>query len=177
MKKTLSLLLALLLSLSVFTVSAQAEFTEDQVAQLVMDYLDFESYEYDYNPDTNVFSLYFSLDCALEYVDVSIYAFDDMILFEAESPIEFTDELFENAAIFTTLANSGMYYAHFVADRDFQVISCRNFQLIESELPGAAEIETLLSRLLSNMETYGAGIVAVCRDGADPYDAFEACSE
>ena len=65
MKKTLSLLLALLLSLSVFTVSAQAEFTEDQVAQLVMDYLDFESYEYDYNPDTNVFSLYFSLDCAL----------------------------------------------------------------------------------------------------------------
>ena len=44
-------------------------------------------------------------------------------------------------------------------------------------MPGAAEIETLLSRLLSNMETYGAGIVAVCRDGADPYDAFEACSE
>ena len=175
MKKTVSLLLALLLSLSMFTVSAHAEFSEDQVAQLVTDYLDFESYDYEYDPDTHIFSLYFPLDCSLEYFDVTIYAFDDMIMFDADSPLEFPEELFENAAIFTTLVNSELYYGHFTADRTFQQISCRSFLLIKSELPGAAEIETLLTMLYTYMETYGDGIAAVCRDGADPYAAFEAC--
>ena len=50
---------------------------------------------------------------ALESTDVTIFLYHDMICVSAYSPLQVKDECFENAAIFTTLANSQIFYGHF----------------------------------------------------------------
>lgn len=177
MKRAIAFLLALLLALSLSTVgfadSAQVS-KENQMVDLVKNFLDANDYPYEYEDYT--FSTMFAIYNSMEYADVRIFIYDDMLSVAVEAPVQGTEDIFENMAIFTTLANSGLYYAQFrvTLDEGQVYISCRSCNLVEDVVPGENELFYLLSEPLLYMEAYGDGICAVI-DGGDPYEAFEIC--
>lgn len=177
MKKFLAILLALCLIFCMMP-AALANSVEanviDQLRNVVKEYLDEEGYTYEYNEASQVFTLDFALDCALKTVPVTIYLFDDMVAVDVDSPLAITEEAFGNAAIFTTLANNEIYYAHFRIDRESGYLTCRSCQMVETVVPDVQEINTLFVMPLVYMETYGDGIAQISA-GSDPYEAFEAC--
>ena len=177
MKKIIAVLIVLCLNLcmipAAFTESVEANVI-DQLRNVVREYLDEAGYTYEYNEASQLFTLDFALDCALETVPVTIFLYDDMVAVDVDSPLEITEDVFENAAIFTTLANNEIYYAHFRIDRESGYLTCRSCQMIETVVPGLQEINTLFVMPLVYMEYYGDGI-AMVSDGGDPYAAFEAC--
>lgn len=173
MRKMISLFLVLCLSL--WVASAMAESVTDTQAKLidiVKSALDREELTYEYDESDQTFALSFDLDCALGSADVTIFTYDDMVSVVADSPIKVKPEVFEKAAVFTTLVNCEMYYAQFRIDKESGWLSCRSCNVIESVLPSEDEIVTLLYVTLWGMEDFGDGIVAVCTMGADPYDAY-----
>ena len=177
MKKIIALLIALCLTFCMIP-AALADSVEaepiDQLRNVVKEYLNDESYTYEFDEATQSFTLSFSLNCALSVVDVAIYLYDDMVSVAVESPLPLGEENFEKAAIFTTLVNSKIYYAQFRVSREGGYIACRSCQLIETVVPEREEIDTLLVMPLIFMEYYGDGIAEVSA-GGDPYAAFEKC--
>ena len=177
MKRAIAFLLALLLALSLSTVgfadSAQVN-KENQMVDLVKNFLDANDYPYEYEDYT--FSTMFAINNTMEYANVTIYIYDDMLSVSVDAPVWGTEDIFENMAIFTTLANSEIYYAQFrvTLDEEQVYISCRSCNLVEDVIPGENELFYLLSEPLLYMESYGDGICAVI-DGGDPYEAFEIC--
>ena len=177
MKKWMALLLALCLAMGVNAALAQSAHgtVEDQLAETVKSALEQKAFDYEYDAEEQIFTLAFQLDSALQSADVSIYLYDDMVSVSVDCPLLVKAELFEKAAIFTTLANSELYYAQFRVDRAYNWLSCRSCNVIEDVLPSESEIVTLLSMPIIAMDNYGDGIAAICTLGADPYEAFEAC--
>ena len=177
MKKALALLLAALLTLCLST-AGLASSTEtskmDQMVNLAKNFLDQNAYPYEY--DEYTFETQFAINNAMEYVNVMIYIYDDMLSVSVDAPVSGAEEIFENMAVFTTLANREIYYGQFrVTPNEGQVyISCRSCNLVEDVIPGENELFYLLSQPLHYMEMYGDGICAVI-DGNDPYEAFEIC--
>ena len=112
---------------------------------------------------------------ALESTDVTIFLYHDMICVSAYSPLQVRDECFENAAIFTTLANSQIFYGHFTLNDNYGVLSCDSSNVIESVLPSEDEVLTLVYMPVKDMDVFGEDITKVCTEGANPYDAFETC--
>ena len=112
---------------------------------------------------------------ALESTDVTIFLYHDMICVSAYSPRQITDECFENAAIFTTLANWQIFYGHFTLNKSYGVLPCDSSNVIESVLPSEDEVLTLVYMTVKYMDAFGQGIASLCTDGANPYEAFEAC--
>lgn len=175
MKKRLSLLFILMLTWNTtFVVFAESipMNTEDQLLNLVRNYLDTNEYEYEYEDYT--FYTGFSLDCDLEYADMEIYIYDDMLAVAVDAPIQVSEENFEKAAVFTTLVNNDIYYAQFRVDRDSGYITCRSCNLVENVVPGEDELYYLIFEPLFYMEDYGNGIKIVC-EGGDPYQVYESC--
>lgn len=177
MKKAIALLLSAFLMLFLSTVGSAntVEATkEDQMVNLVKNFLDKNDYPYEY--DDYTFSTMFAINNTMEYANVMIYIYDDMLSVSVDAPVWGTEDIFENMAIFTTLANSEIYYAQCrVTLYEGQVyVSCRSCNLVEDVVPGENELFYLLSEPLLYMETYGDGICAVI-DGGDPYEAFEIC--
>lgn len=175
MKKIMAMLLVLCLTLCVipaaFADSVEANMI-DRLRNVVKEYLDEEGYTYEYDDSNEAFYMSFSVDCTLSTVDVTIYLYDDMVSVSVDSPLQIKEENFENAAIFTTLANNEIYYAQFRIDRDSGCLTCRSCQIVETVAPDLREIDTLLTGPLYYMENYGDGI-ALISAGGDPYDAFE----
>ena len=162
MKKKIAFLLAVLLTLCLSTVAfanAAEVSKEDQN-------------EYPYEYDDYTVETQFAINNTMEYANVMVYIYDDMLSVSVDAPVWGTEGIFENMAIFTTLVN----YAQFRVTRDEgQVyISCRSCNLVEDVVPGENELFYLLSEPLLYMEAYGDGICAVI-DGGDPYEAFEIC--
>lgn len=173
MKKIVSLVLALMMLMSSAAFAGSIPMAmEDQLTDVVRDYLDEAEWIYEY--DDYVFSLDFSIECDLEEADVNIFVYDDMVSVTVDAPIQVSEEYFENAAIFTTLVNNSIYYAQFRVSYDSGFITCRSCQLVETTVPATDEIDTLLYMPLFYMQTYGNGIKAIC-EGADPYQAYESC--
>ena len=177
MKKILATLLAALLTLCLSTAgfaSSVETSKADQMVNLVKNFLDQNAYPYEY--DDYTFETQFSIYNTMEYANVAIYIYDDMLSVSVDAPVSGTEEIFENMAIFTTLANGEIHYAQFrVTPDEGQVyISCRSCNLVEDVIPGENELFYLLSQPLNYMEVYGDGICSVI-DGGDPYEAFEVC--
>ena len=176
MKKTIAFLLIALLTLSFSAALADSapKSKEDQMVGLVKGFLEENEFPYEY--DDYTVETQFAINNAMEYANVMIYIYDDMLSVSVDAPVSGTEDIFENMAIFTTLVNSEIYYAQFRVTRDEgQVyISCRSCNLVEDVVPGENELYYLLSEPLLYMEAYGDGICAVI-DGGDPYEAFEIC--
>ena len=177
MKKAIALLLFALLMLSLLTVgsaNAVEAIKADQMVNLVKNFLNKNDYPYEY--DDYTFSTMFAINNTMEYANVMIYIYDDMLSVSVDAPVWGTEGIFENMAIFTTLVNSEIYYAQFrvTLDEGQVYISCRSCNLVEDVVPGENELFYLLSEPLLYMEAYGDGICAVI-DGGDPYEAFEIC--
>ena len=175
MKKMTAFLLAMLLMFSAAAFADSTEMTtEDQMKNMVQNFLDENEYPYDY--DDYTFSMQFAIDSALESAYVTVYVYDDMLAVSVDAPIAGGADVFEKMAVFTTLANDDVFYAQFRVSRDDDkiYISCRSCNLVEDVLPGENELFYLFAMPHSYMEDYGDGIVAVL-SGGDPYEAFEAC--
>lgn len=148
---------------------------EYQLADIVMNALEQEELIYEYDSTNQTFELQFETDSTLGTVDATIYLYDDMVSVSVYCPLKVKSEHFEKAAIFTTLANNEMYYAQFRVDRDYNLISCRSCNVIESVPPSENEIVTLLYMPVIAMDDYGDGLASICTLGADPYQAFASC--
>ena len=175
MKKMTAFLLAMLLMFSAAAFADSTEMTtEDQMKNMVQNFLDENEYPYDY--DDYTFSMQFAIDGALESAYVTVYVYDDMLAVSVDAPIAGGADVFEKMAVFTTLANDDIFYAQFRVNRDDDeiYISCRSCNLVEDVLPGENELFYLFAMPHSYMEDYGDGIVAVL-SGGDPYEAFETC--
>ena len=170
MKKKIVFLLTLLLTLTL--AGAALANTEDQMKDMVQTYLDENGQDYVY--DDYVFTLKLAIGSALEYADVRIFIYDDMLSVIADAPVQVSEENFEKMAIFTTLANNEIFYGQFRVDREYGYVSCRSSNLVEDVIPGENELFYLVGMPLEYLETYGDGIAAVC-EGGDPYEAFNAC--
>ena len=86
-----------------------------------------------------------------------------------------TGEAREGAIVQSSSDNRRTYYAQFRVDRDYNWISCRSCNVIESVPPSENEIVTLLYMPVIAMDDYGDGIASICTLGADPYQAFASC--
>ena len=112
MKKKIAFLLAALLTLCLSTVAfanAAEVSKEDQMAVMVKNFLDKNEYPYEY--DDYTVETQFAINNAMEYANVMIYIYDDMLSVSVDAPVWGTEEIFENMAIFSTLVNSEIYYA------------------------------------------------------------------
>ena len=170
MKKKIVFLLTLLLTLTL--AGAALANTEDQMKDMVQTYLDENGQDYVY--DDYVFTLKLAIGSALEYADVRIFIYDDMLSVIADAPVQVSEENFEKMAVFTTLANNEIFYGQFRVDREYGYVSCRSCNLVEDVIPGENELYYLINEPMRYMEEYGDGIHAVI-GGGDPYEAFEAC--
>ena len=169
--------IALLMALCMALVSgaACAEDMEAQLTQVVLSTLDQDGLEYEYDAENGWITLMYMLDGAPGEVEVTIFLYDDMVSVVVDSARPVEEDAFERAAILTTLINSEIYYAQFRVDRDYGSLVCRSCNVMENVLPGEEEIRMLLYIPIIYMENYGAGITAVLSEGADPYEAYEAC--
>ncbi len=173
MKKIKSMLAAAGMSAALFSMTAQGAVAVDELKQVVDSYLDDCGYNYTYNEEKENYKMSFSIGSTLGKTDVYMYLYDDMVSVIADCPLYFKEDQFEKVAIFTTLANNDMYYGQFRVDKDYGMISCRNFNVLDSVLPGKEEIGTLLSNVVDYMEYYGDGLAAICVSNADPYETYE----
>lgn len=169
------LVLCLVFSMNVALAESVPRPIEDQLADIVKSALEQEKLGYEYDAINQTFALQFDLDSTLGTVDVTVYLYDDMVSVSVDCPLRVKPEHFEKAAIFTTLANNEMYYAQFRVDRDYNWISCRSCNVIESVPPSENEIVTLLYMPVFAMDDYGDGLASICTLGADPYQAFASC--
>ena len=174
MKKLVAWLAALCMLLT--ACGALAEDVVGQLRQIVQDGLDSLGYAYEYNEELECFYLLFEMDNDLETVDVTIFLFDDMLSVSVFCPCYVDEAAFDDTAVFLTLANDCEYYTQFRVDREVGVVSCRACNVIEGVLPSGAELATLLHESLFAVSDYGQGLVDVL-NGADPYEAFEACQQ
>lgn len=112
---------------------------------MVKNFLDKNEYPYEY--DDYTVETQFAINNAMEYANVMIYIYDDMLSVSVDAPVWGTEEIFENMAIFSTLVNSEIYYAQFRTTRDEgQVyISCRSCNLVEDVVPGRKQSFTICS--------------------------------
>ena len=122
MKKKIVFLLTLLLTLTL--AGAALANTEDRMKDMVQTYLDENGQDYVY--DDYVFTLKLAIGSALEYADVRIFIYDDMLSVIADAPVQVSEENFEKMAIFTTLANNEIFYGQFRVDREYGYVSCRS---------------------------------------------------
>ena len=173
MRKILAMLMMLCMLMAMDC--ASAEDTVVMLEQIVRSALDSAMIEYDYDAENQWFDMSFDLKSALGSTDVTIFLYHDMICVSAYSPLQVTDEAFESMAVFTTLANSQIFYGHFTLNYNYGVLSCDSSNVIESVLPSEDEVLTLVYMPVNYMDVFGGGIAAVCNEGANPYDAFEDC--
>ena len=175
MKKTIAFLLIALLTLSFSAALADSVpmSKEDQMVGLVKSFLEENEFPYEY--DDYTFTVPFAAENSMEYIYMTVYIYDDMLAVSADAPVLGTGAVFENMAVFTTLANNEIYYAQFRVELDADKVygSCRSCNLVEDVIPGENELFYLFAMPQSYMEDYGDGILAVL-DGGDPYEAFEA---
>ena len=175
MKKIVAFLLAVLMTLSAAAFADSVPMNkEDQMVGLVKSFLEENEFPYEY--DDYTLTVPFAVENSMEYVYMTVYIYDDMLAVSADAPVLGTGAVFENMAVFTTLANNEIYYAQFRVelDADKVYVSCRSCNLVEDVIPGENELFYLFAMPQSYMEDYGNGILAVL-DGGDPYEAFEAC--
>ena len=176
MKKTIALLLIVLLTFSFSAAFADSVPTskEDQMVSLVKSFLEENEFPYEY--DDYTFAVPFAVKNSMEYVNITVYIYDDMLAVSVGAPVQGTGDVFEKMAVFAALVNNELYYAQFRVelDEDNVYVSCRSCNLVEDVIPGENELFYLFAMPQSYMEDYGDGILAVF-DGGDPYEAFEAC--
>ena len=94
MKKKIVFLLTLLLTLTL--AGAALANTEDRMKDMVQTYLDENGQDYVY--DDYVFTLKLAIGSALEYADVRIFIYDDMLSVIADAPVQVSKENFEKMA-------------------------------------------------------------------------------
>mgnify|MGYP007060498622 CR=1 FL=1 len=148
---------------------------EDQMVGLVKSFLDKNEYPYEY-ATIRLKTQFWPINNTMEYANVMIYIYDDMLSVSVDAPVSGTEDIFENMAIFTTLVNSEIYYAQFRVTRDEDRFISPAGRAIWWKMwfPAKTSFYYLLSEPLLYMEAYGDGICAVI-DGGDPYEAFEIC--
>ena len=115
-----------------------------------------------------------AIGSALEYADVRIFIYDDMLSVIADAPVRVSEENFEKMAIFTTLANNEIFYGQFRVDREYGYVSCRSCNLVEDVIPGLKTSCSIWSACRWNI--WKPMVTALWRSaGGDPYEAFNAC--
>lgn len=174
-KKTLALLLSLLLLLPVFTGFAEDAAEKEAVQKLnvlLIDYLKDNNYKYSFD-GKNRFEMEFNLDNALKSCTVTVYTYYDGISFSAWPDFTVKQENREKTATYIALVNLSRYYGQFIMDYESGDVFCRAFHLAEETLPGMKEVDVLLHQQLFYLEDYGEGLMAVAMDGADPFQEFE----
>ena len=173
-KKTLALLLSLLLLLPVLAGTAEDAAEKEAIEKLnvlVIDYLKSNNYKYTFDGE-NRFELEFSLDNALKSCTMAIYTYYDGITFSAWPGFTVKQENREKTATYLALVNLGRYYGQFYMDYENGDVFCRAFHLAEETLPGLKEVDVLLHQQLFYLEDYGEGLMAVAVDGADPVTIY-----
>lgn len=157
-------------------VSALALNKEQVVPSLqktVEEYLKSKSYKYKYFDDDYYFSLEFTHNNALEGSILRISLYDDMVSASVFTRDDVPEKNRDKMAKLITLINDVSDYCQFRMDFDDGQLACRSYILVESVLPGVAEIGTLVSEPLAMTEKYGDAIHSVMTKGADPVKAFQ----
>ena len=106
MKKKIAFLLAALLTLCLSTVAfanAAEVSKEDQMAVMVKNFLDKNEYPYEY--DDYTVETQFAINNTMEYANVMVYIYDDMLSVSVDAPVSGTEDICENMAIFSTLVD------------------------------------------------------------------------
>ncbi len=173
MKRTITAFAAAGIASLIFGSTVQAAVPVEDLKQVVDSFLDEAGYNYEYKEDQGRYDLTFTLDNKLGKTDVYIFLYDDMLSVTADCPLYVTEDQFEKAAIFTTLANNDMYYGQFRIDKTYGLISCRTCNVIEDVLPDAAVVDTLVYEAVYYMDYYGDGLAAICAADADPYETYD----
>ena len=174
-KRTLALLLSLLLLLPVLAVHANDAAEKEAVDRLnvlVIDYLKNQKYKYDFN-GKNQFKLQFNLDNKLKICTLAIYTYYDGISFSAWPDFTAKKENLDKTATYLALVNLDRYYGQLFLDHENGDVFSRAFHLAEKTLPGFEEVDVLLHQQLYYLEDYGEGLKAVAVDGANPFQEFE----
>lgn len=174
-KKTLALLLSLLLLLPVLAGIAEDAAEKEAVEKLnvlVIDYLKSQKYSYEFD-GVNRFQMQFDLDNTLQTCSVQIYTYYDGISFSAWPDIDAKPEHMANTALYVALVNTGIFYGQIILDPEDGSLRTRAFHLAEETLPGLQEVDVLLHMQLYYLEVFGEGLKAVAVDGADPFQEFE----
>lgn len=156
--------------------SMKAGFDREQVVprlkDLVESYLKSEAYDFEYSDEYECFEMGFEMDEGLDGCDVDIYLYDDMLSVTACPAYRVPAENRDKAAILLNLINNVADYTQFYMDNNKGDIICRSCQLIESVLPGQAEVDVLLGVALDDLNRFDKAIRAVALSGADPHEVF-----
>lgn len=174
-KKTLALMLSLLLLLPVLAGNAEDAAEKEAVEKLnvlVIDYLKSQKYSYEFD-GVNRFQMAFNLDNSLKTCTLTIYTYYDGISFSAWPDFSAKTENMDKTATYLALVNLGHYYGQLFLDYENGDVFFRAFHLAEETLPSFAEVDVLLHQQLYYLEDYGEGLKAVAVDGADPFQEFE----
>lgn len=174
MKKVIALLLSLLLSLGlVAPVMAEPDPVIASLKDVVDEYLKNEGYRFEYSAEKERYIGEFNLDSALGSCKVYIYLYDDMVSCTADITTLTVPKAYrDNMAIFLTLANGELYYAHLRMIYEEGYVHSRSAIFVESVLPSTKEIGTLVQSALWSLDEWGNGIVRVLT-GADPHQTFQ----
>lgn len=142
---------------------------------IVKDYLDSESYIFNYDENMEAFIGDFALNSPINRCTVLIYLYDDMVAVRAV-PIDWLvpEATRDNVAIYITRANNDNFYAFFMMDYEDGFISVRSSHIVEKVLPTQKEIDVLVSETLWMLEDYSAGLVEVATNNADPHETYDA---
>ena len=142
MKKTIAFLLIALLTLSFSAAFADSVpmSKEDQMVGLVKSFLEENEFPYEY--DDYTFTVPFAVKNSMEYVNITVYIYDDMLAVSVGAPVQGTGDVFEKMAVFAALVNNEIYYAQFRVelDADKVYVSCRSCNLVEDVIPGENEL-------------------------------------
>ena len=172
-KKALALLLALSLLSSLPALALDQEEGIPVLKDIVEAHLNAEEYRYEYDAQSQRFKLEFSLDSSLGSANAYIFLYNDMLSVSAFLPISVPQENREKMAILMILINKELYYSQLRMDFEDGEASIRSWQLIESVLPGEAEVDVLLSQPLLDLDAYGDALAKVALTGTDPYEAYQ----
>lgn len=156
--------------------SMNASFDRDRVVPrlkaLVESHLKSEEYDFEYNEEYACFEMGFEMDEGPDNCDVDIYLYDDMLSVTASPACWVPEENRDKSAILLNLINNVADYTQFFMDNKDGTVICRSCQLIESALPGRAEVDVLLGVALDDLNRFDKAIRAVALSGADPHEVF-----
>ena len=173
MKRTIALLLSLILTLGLFAPAlASSSGVIGQLKSIVDQYIDLQDYDFDFDAEKERYVGDFGLDSALNSCKVYVFLYDDMVSCSADlSGLTVPEAYRDNMAIFLTLANNELYYAHLRMDYEQGHVYARSAVFVESVLPGTDEISTLVQSPLWALDEWGDGILKVLA-GVDPHQVF-----
>lgn len=174
MRKTIALLLSLLLAFGLFAPGlAESAAIISGLKDTVDEFFRLKDYQFDYDAQRESYKGEFSMDSALGSCEVYVYLYDDMISCTADVyNLKVPEAYRDNMAIFLTLANSNLYYANLFMIYEAGHVYTRSYIYVESVMPSVDEVNTLIQQAVVSLDEWGDGIVKVLT-GADPHQTYQ----